>query len=280
LQDSLGFGFDSSLRLTYLQIQDSSGNPVFKILNWGGGDALRLNAQSSGYAINATAVRDIDIKGKLQYVDTVIAGNLVYGYGAAAVTYYVRDTSNAAFVARTNVNVDYFGGGDAAQLNTSSGGYALFNAEENDTLIVTCNRAGYYFPPDTIIVDSTIFTDTVKGYALPIAAPGAANVCRAYMYVYDNSGNALRNAQLFAMPQNDNVQDTCNGTVIGKRLIVGKVSDSTGYTYVDLIQSDCLFRLGIDSLRYDIWVNWNNTKQWEYKNYYVPAQDSVRITKE
>jgi hypothetical protein len=220
-------------------------------------------------------------------VDSVgVVGNQTSG--AYTVTLYAIDTSASPDDSITNIDIEIKNqvGQRIFNENTNSGGYVLFNATINDTVLAYVRALPMYnflgdnkvAGHDTIFVTGTM-TDSLLGYEVEITAPSSADLCRAYIDVYDNSGNPIVGAQIFAKMQATNVQDTCNLTSIGAFEMRGTVSDAAGRTYIDLIKSKCLLKTGSTTgIKYKIGIDYGDYIDWKF-NDTIPDSTTFNVTR-
>lgn len=262
LRDSMGFKGDSSMRLTYFEvIGDDGAGAIFKIENIGGGPAIAAYATGNGdaiylYSVSGHAIdanrsdTGADIKGRLERVDTagyLLAGG--FGDGDAAVTLYLYDDTASAVVPDVDLTVYYLSGASyLTRLPTKSGGFANFNFTVNESLIVTGAEAGYVIQMETLYVDTIVFVDTLNCYSVPVDSPSGSNTCNKYFYVSDISGDVQLkdiSAVVTLSTQGENIEDTCNGTVVA--LIekwIKKPDPVTGQISFELIWSSCMYPAG------------------------------------
>jgi hypothetical protein len=206
-----------------------------------------------------------------------IASSGTSGSGAADVTHYVRDTANSVMISGVKMDINTLAGTNWANVTTGSGGYGIYNANDNDTLVVTCFEPGYVFTVDTVIIASTSHTDTTNGCAITITGPSAANTCRCYMWAYDGSGQPQEGRVPFAEIIGRVVEDTCNNpnTPITDKSFTGTATDATGRGYVDVIWTSCLkgsskTKFGWDS---PSGIEWKHTDS-------VPSDTTWNVTSE
>jgi len=249
-----GWDIDSSLRLTYLQIKDSSGNPVFVITNQGGGDALQINALGSGDGIdiNTTAGSDVecDITGTIDSVNYLKGGvSCCSGSGAKSYIIYVADSTggDTTFLSGVVVSAYSMSGDLQAGMKTDSYGKVSY-ATDLDSLFLIAAKFNYYTIPDTIVVSVTGYVDTIFVYRGITPTSGSPDLCRLYGFIYDISGIPDGNATVTAwLPAGVTRFDSS----IISPYRVETTTDSTGYFYIDLIPNASLIP---DTSKYEITI--------------------------
>ncbi len=164
--------------------------------------------------------------------------------------------------------------------------------DDNDTLIITARGlptynflgeggAGSEIGFDSVFISGDVTVD-VKGYRLSVAAPSGADLCRVFAFLKDASGNPLSGGQIVATPLGKNIEDTCSGPApVARKTIYGNISDAdSGFTFVDVIKSKCLLKLGgvAGAVEYEIKVIYGTTINYKWRDP-IPDQDTLRVTK-
>ena len=200
------------------------------------------------------------------------------GTGIYAVNIYTIDTSGADdTLMNANIAIQTLTGSPhAGALRTNSAGYATFNLDA-DSFRVLVAKEGYYFSMDTIVVTGNQ-TSSILGRNYVVASPVAADLCRVYAWTRDpNSGGIVSGAVLYAIPEGNNIKDTCNNTVIVKRAAISSPSDAdSGFVYLDLIKSKCLSSQN----KYRFEIRWGNETIFKPKSLTVPDSATWLLTDE
>jgi hypothetical protein len=274
---SFGWGVDSSLHLTYMQICDNADSALVLISNAGGGDALQLNAlyEGNGIGINTTAGYDIDadINGTIDSVNYLKSGvSCCSGSGAKSYTIYVADSTGGDTTLLSDVMVSaYSMSGDLqAGMKTDSYGKVTY-ATDLDSLFLISVKFNYHTAPDTIVVTAPGYTDTTYIYHGTIPTSGSPDLCRLYGFIYDISGDPDGSANITAwLPAGVSRYDSS----IISPFRVETTTDSTGYFYIDLIPNVNLIP---DTSKYEITIiRTDGTILRERIS--VPDEESWRLT--
>jgi len=203
---------------------------------------------------------------------------------ARTVTLYVKDTANDAMLSSVLMQVKDQAGYEYYYEKTGTAGYVRFTAATGDTLIVyVFAEPAYTFTgessgKDSIFIGAANYTDTMKVYPLAIGSPSSADLCRLYSHVYKPDGTAQEGVRLVVNLIGQNIEDTCNNTVITNYELFGTYSNSSGYTYIDVIKSKCLLKGdGNTGVEYKVGLDYGEFINWKWKGQ-VPDQDSLRVT--
>jgi len=252
--NSFGWDTDSSLHLTYIKISDSADSAIMLITNYGGGDAVQINALGTGDGIdiNTTGGDNIEanITGTIDSVNYLKSGiSCCSGSGAKYYTIYVADSTDGGSTLLSGVVVSaYSMSGDLQSgLKTDSYGKVSF-ATDLDSLILISTKFNYYTTPDTIVVPQSGYVDTAFVYHGAIPTSGSPDLCRLYGFIYDISGNPDDNATITAwLPIGVSRYDSS----IVSPYRVETTTDSTGYFYIDLIPN---INLIPDTSKYEVTI--------------------------
>jgi hypothetical protein len=275
--NSFGWGVDSSLHLTYMQICDNADSALFLVSNEGGGNALQFNALSegNGIKINTTAGYDIDadIDGTIDSVKYLKGGvSCCSGSGAKLYTIYVADSTNGGTTLLSGVMVSVYSmSGDLqAGMKTDSYGKVTY-ATDLDSLIIILSKFNYHAIPDTIAVTASGYIDTVIVYHGTIPTSGSPDLCRLYGFIYDISGMPDENATVTAwLPAGVSRYDSS----IISPFRVETTTDSTGYFYLDLIPNVNLIP---DTSKYEITITRTDGTVLR-ERVIVPDEENWRLT--
>jgi hypothetical protein len=205
--------------------------------------------------------------------------------GAYTVTLYVRDTANDAMLANTLVQVKTQTGQTYLYQETGTSGYVRFTADTGDTLLAyVYAQPGYTFAGegsagyDSILIGAVDKTDTLKGYPLTVGAPSSADLCRLYSHIYKPDGTPQEGVRLVVNIIGANIEDTCNNTTLSSYELFGTYSNTSGYTYIDVVKSKCLLKGNGDTgVEYKVGLDYGTSINWKWKGQ-VPNQDSLQVT--
>lgn len=255
------FSIDNT-KYTYLDIRIKyHGDNVWKSWPW-------VFVEAASASISTADKEDI----AQLVLDTATAyPGIFYGPGAGsggnAVIIGCLDTSGTdVLITGVTVTVRTLAGVDYAKLTTASNGYTAAFGLGTDSYVFICNKEGYTFSVDTIAISGNA-TDTVQGRNYAVASPSAADVSRAYAWVRDAAGEIVSEAVLYATPEGQTIQDTCNNTTIVRKEMRSQPSDSdSGYIYLDLTKSKCYNRQN----KYTFYIKVGNEVIYQPKKLTVP----------
>ena len=163
---------------------------------------------------------------------------------------------------------------------------------DNDTFLVYAYSLPSYnfLGEDNIGYDSVFITNedtllAVELYAISVAAPSSADLCRLYAFPRDRSGNKVSGAKLVIQLKGNNVEDTCTtpNTPIVAYEASGTISNAndSGFTFIDVIKSKCLLKRGAtaNAVKYKVGIDFGTHIDWEVKLLTVPDSSSHAVTR-
>jgi hypothetical protein len=256
---------------------------------WGFGISSRAApAIHIGAATGDTAIKLVDdvifgaglgIEG---YIDTVLKNVTasITGAGLYTAKIYATDTSGTdAYISGIPITFTDAAGNDLGYIPTVSG-YATANLNNGTYTISAPLGYGYVWIDNSFTISSANLVDTLWGYDIAIGSPGSPNLCRLYDNIRDMEGNAVEGARVVVtLSSGTNVRDSCsNVSLSGYR--VETISNSSGYWYLDLVETHCLESTygSTEAILYKVVVTFPSGTEMVNKDVTVPDASSYRMT--
>lgn len=142
--------------------------------------------------------------------------------------------------------------------------------------------AGTEIGYDSIFIVNGDTTIDVPGYAMSIAAPGSADLCRMGVFVRGMGGEIVTGVRMRVQVRGSDIMDTCASphTPIVIYETYGNPSDAdSGFTYVDVIKSKCLLKKGAvaSAVKYKIGLDYGTKVDWIWEGA-APDEDTYNVT--
>jgi len=222
--DSLG-GYSFNVRAFGVSGQTPHGTFAYTVVDGGpagNNDLARVIADSN-------LARDVT---KVDYQSTT-------GPGAIPVYVLCLCAQDSTSIQGVRLNVLLAADHTPKHRTLSAGdGWAAMTLEEDDHIIyATANNYIFAVPACTLAVDGDSLRDTIWATAFDPGAPGDAELCRVYGWIYDVTGEEVEDAIVTARLVGVAVR---YGDVVVSPYEKSTVTDSSGYWFIDVLPSVCL----------------------------------------